>query len=202
MNLLTSIGFGLSGCRREYARRRCARIAARRATRRAAEIERFCRMAEGVAESALRCTISRLPMTTISKLLKSCAPPVSCPIASNCPGWAPNLAQCGPDQQSRFRVASRLHARRRRIQCNPRRFRLVRNSDTINPAELTVMPKQSIAQLKSLLSFKMSVVCGPPTLPVVRMNGLGPPILKLCLAGTPSKFEPMPHRKRLSVPET
>ena len=82
-NLLTSIGFGSSGCRREKASSRlvsaAARCAPRIALRRALQIEPAFRRLLG----AWRCAVSRLPITIIRRLLKSWAmPPLSWPTAS------------------------------------------------------------------------------------------------------------------------
>ena len=76
----TSTGCGASGWRREKARRRAVSAAARRAPLIALSAERRSRAA---SSGRFRCRISRLPITTWSRLLKSCAmPPVSWPTAS------------------------------------------------------------------------------------------------------------------------
>src|SRR5262245_11918712 len=74
MNWLTSSGFGSSGCCREKASSRCVNMAARCAPRMALSSARVNRDAAPPLRSpSWRCAVLRLPMTMVSKLLKSCA---------------------------------------------------------------------------------------------------------------------------------
>ncbi len=84
-SLLTSIGCGASGWRREKASKRWVSDAARSAPRIAPSANR--RISSRLSPARWRRS-SRLPVITCSRLLKSCAtPPVSCPTASIFCAW-------------------------------------------------------------------------------------------------------------------
>ena len=76
-------GLGSSACRRENASSLLVRAAARCAPRLAFESAR-CRFGLVLPRRRWRCAVSRLPITIISRLLKSWAmPPLSWPTASS-----------------------------------------------------------------------------------------------------------------------